>query len=327
MRTMTLAAVLFWLISTPLWAVAASNVKLSVNRSTQAVTAEVAAAKGFYKEQGLEVKTFAEDSGSVSLQAVVGGSADLAVGLHVRVIQGLAKQLPLCNVAMVQYGLTSEIVVPVNDKTSKSMTDLKGKRVGVQVGSGTYMAWRILIKAIGLQEKDFIVKHMKTNLIPAAFESRSLEAAVAWEPYSSIMVSKGLGRVLISRDEWSKKGKIVYPVLLFGNCAWVDTNKDTVQRFVNAWVKATRFIDKNRTETLDIMEKAYRSWGLKIPRDKINEGIYTRGYEKLLFDDEVIKDSENFAELMHETKQIKILPDIKKAMRPEFVKKAIESKM
>ena len=304
-------------------AYAAYNIRLSTNRSPQAVVNEVAEQRGFFKEQGVKVKVFAESSGSASLQAVVGGSAEMGVGLHVRVLQGLAKKLPLCVIGMVQYGLTSKIVVPVRDKTSKSLADLKGKRLAVQMGSGTYTAWRILLKYQGLKEKDFVLKNMKTRLIPATFESGSIDVAVAWEPYASIMVSKGLARVLVTNEKWSKLGKIVYPVFLYANCGWVKKNKEATQRFVNAWLKAIKFINSNPEESVDILAKAYKGWGLKVPRAKIKAGIYVADYDKLTVDDDVMNDVNNFAQIMHEIKKIKFIPDFKKALMLEFTNKAL----
>jgi len=324
MRRMAFAIAVLMVSASNSWtAEAATNVRLSTNRSTQAVVNEVASQKGFFKEQGLNVKVFAEGSGNASLQAVIGGSADLGVGLHVRVLQVLAKRISLCVIGMVQYGLTSKIVVPIRDKTSKTMADLKGKRLAVQMGSGTYTAWRILLKYQGLKESDFILKNLKTRLIPATFEGGSIDVAVAWEPYASIMVSKGLARVLMTNDEWSKLGKIVYPVFLYAKCDWVKKNRDTTQRFVNAWIKAIRFVNDNHKETTDILAKAYKGWGLKIPRAKIKAGIYTRGYDKLTVDEDVLTDTQNFAQIMYDIKKIKFIPDFKKALMLEFTNKAL----
>ena len=323
MRKLICAVAMMMMVFSVSHSAYAADVRLSTNRSTQAVVNEVASQKGFFKEQGIDVKVFSESSGSASLQAVIGGSADMGVGLHSRVLQVLAKRIPLCVIGMVQYGLTSKILVPVRDKTSKTMADLKGKRLAIQVGSGTYVAWRILLKYQGLKEKDYIVKNLKTRLIPATFQAGSIDVAVAWEPYASIMVSKGLARVLISNDEWSKVGKIVYPVFLYANCDWVKKNKATTQKFVNAWLKAIKFINNNQKETVDIMAKAYKGWGLTIPRAKVKAGVYTRGYDKLTFDDDVMTDTNNFAQTMYDIKKIKFIPDFKKALMPEFTNKAL----
>ncbi len=322
-KIIILAAVLALMLTVTWKADAAYSVRISTNRSTQAVVNEVATQRGFFKEQGLNVKVFAESSGSASLQAVIGGSADIGVGLHVRVLQALAKRIPLCVIGMVQYGLTSKIVVPIRDKTSKTLADLKGKRLAIQMGSGTYTAWRILLKYQGLKEKDFVVKNLKTRLIPATFESGSIDVAVAWEPYASLLVSKGLARVLVTNDEWAKEGKIVYPVFLYANCDWVKENKEATQRFVNAWIKAIKFVNSNHKETIDIMAKAYKGWGLKISRDKVKAGIYTRGYDKLTVDDDVLNDTKNFAQIMYDIKKIKFIPDFKKALMLEFTNKAL----
>ncbi|MDP7169170.1 MAG: ABC transporter substrate-binding protein, partial [Nitrospinota bacterium] len=91
MRKLVCAVVMMMLFSVSLSAYAA-DVRLSTNRSTQAVVNEVASQRGFFKEQGISVKVFAESSGNASLQAVIGGSADMGVGLHVRVMQVLAKR-------------------------------------------------------------------------------------------------------------------------------------------------------------------------------------------------------------------------------------------
>ena len=76
-------------------------------------------------------------------------------------------------------------------------------------------------------------------------------------------------------------------------------------------------------ETVDIMMRAYKGWGLKIPRDKVKAGVYTRGYDKLTFDEDVLTDTDNFAQIMYDIKKIKFLPDFKKHLRPEFTKKAL----
>ncbi|MFQ5541972.1 MAG: hypothetical protein ACE5E2_04015, partial [Candidatus Binatia bacterium] len=74
MRTAAIIAIFVMLVSIPLSVDAAGEVRLSTNRSTQAVVNEVADQKGFFAEQGLKVRTFSESSGNVSLQAVAGGS-------------------------------------------------------------------------------------------------------------------------------------------------------------------------------------------------------------------------------------------------------------
>lgn len=321
--TPILALAACWIVLQPQPTQAAEKVTLSVNRSTQAVVAEVAVQNGYFEEQGVDVEVLYESSGAVSLQAVAAGSVDFSVGLHTRVIQGLARDLPLCIVAMTQYGLTSKFVVPIKDKTSTSLKDLRGKRLAVQVGSGTYSALLILLKAIGLQESDFEIKNMRTNTIPAAFESGGVDVAAAWEPYASILVAKGLGRVLISNEEWSEMGKIVYPVFLYANCNWIDNHKDETQKFVNAWVKAMKFIHENEKGAVDVMAAANERWGIKIKRDQVHAGIYTGLYNRYQVDEASIQDSINFATVLHEKKKIRKLPDFRASVRPEFADKAV----
>jgi ABC-type nitrate/sulfonate/bicarbonate transport system substrate-binding protein len=103
----------------------------------------------------------------------------------------------------------------------------------------------------------------------------------------------------------------------------VKKNKAITQKFVNAWIKAIKFVNTNKKETVDIMARAYKGWGLTIPRDKVKAGIYTRGYDKLTVDDDVMTDTMNFAQTMYDIKKIKFIPDFKKALMLEFTNKAL----
>jgi ABC-type nitrate/sulfonate/bicarbonate transport system substrate-binding protein len=118
-------------------------------------------------------------------------------------------------------------------------------------------------------------------------------------------------------------GKIVYPVFLYGNCNWIKAHKSTTQKFVNAWVKAMKFISEHKKDTVDIMAAANKGWGIQIKRDEVRAGIYTGSYTRYKIDEASIQDSINFATVLYEKKKISKIPNIRASILPMFVDKAV----
>lgn len=87
---------------------------------------------GYFKDEGLDVEIIDFQGGSRSLQAVVGGSADVVSGAfeHTLAMQARGQAMQ----AFVLQGRAPQCVFAVSRKTMpnfKSLADLKGKRIGV----------------------------------------------------------------------------------------------------------------------------------------------------------------------------------------------------
>ena len=93
---------------------------------------------GYFKEEGLDVKVVDFQGGSKSLQAVVGGSADVVSGAFEHTLSMQTKRQAMR--AFVLQGCAPQCVFAVNNKTMKdfkSVADLRGKRIGV-TAQGSY---------------------------------------------------------------------------------------------------------------------------------------------------------------------------------------------
>ncbi len=89
---------------------------------------------GYFKDEGLNVKIVDFQGGSRSLQAVVGGSADVVSGAFEHTISMQAKKQPMT--AFVLQGRAPQLALVVSNKTMKDykqLSDLKGKRVVLNI--------------------------------------------------------------------------------------------------------------------------------------------------------------------------------------------------
>jgi len=90
---------------------------------------------------------------------------------------------------------SSAILVP-RDSPIRSLSDLKGRRIGLQKGSSShYLVLRALEKG-GLQWSDITALYLAPSDARAAFEKGALDAWSIWDPYYAAAEIDGRARVL-----------------------------------------------------------------------------------------------------------------------------------
>src|SRR5213082_2475981 len=114
---------------------------------------------GYFKDEGLNVRISDFPGGTRSLEAVVGGSADVVAGAYEHTINMQARKQNFQ--AFVLTGAAPQITVAISSKLAgqyKSPKDLKGLKVGVSApGSSTNMVINYLAAQGGLKPTDFAV--------------------------------------------------------------------------------------------------------------------------------------------------------------------------
>jgi ABC-type nitrate/sulfonate/bicarbonate transport system substrate-binding protein len=76
----------------------------------------------------------------MALSSVYGGSLDFGTTSNGRLVQWASKGWDMKSVAVNDTGFLAVVMVKTSDKSSKTMADLKGKKIAIQKGSGTHIA-------------------------------------------------------------------------------------------------------------------------------------------------------------------------------------------
>jgi ABC-type nitrate/sulfonate/bicarbonate transport system substrate-binding protein len=298
-------------------------VHITYSENMYATIAVVAIEKGYLAAQGLDVKHASEGTATQVLEAMVGGSTDFGVASPSRVETIAAKKLPIKAIALNGYGFTGSVVVPRKDEKSKTMADLKGKAVAVQLGTGTYAVWARYLKTQGLSLKDFDIKNMDNPLIPAAMESNSVQGAVTWEPSPARIVAKGIGRVILGPDDLAKPINSLYPFFLITPTRMIEKSPEVVQKVINAWGQSLKYIRENPDDVARIMAESMKKMrGITIPAADAKREIYLTKYDRLVIGDADIKDTEDLSQVSVDAGKIKAVPDIRSAIDNRFAEKA-----
>ena len=217
----------------------------------------IAEEKGFFKDEGLQVKIVDFAGGSKSLQAVLGGSADVVSGAFEHTISMHAKGQPFR--AFVAQGRTPLIVFGVSKKTMpdyKSVAELKGKRIGVSApGSSTNVMASLLLTKHGINPKDVSFVGVGTGVSALnAMRSGQIDAITSLDPVTSMLV--GGDEMTVVVDTRSVQETIdLYGGEMPSSCLYAPEDfivkkPNVTQALTNAIVRADKWIQQAGVEEI-----------------------------------------------------------------------------
>ncbi len=217
----------------------------------------IAELKGFFKDEGLNVKVADFAGGSKALQAVVGGSADVVSGAFEHTINLQAKGQFYR--AFVQQGRAPAIVLAVSRKTMpdyKSPADLKGKKIGVTApGSSTNMMVNFFLEQNGLKPSDvsFIGVGAGAGAV-TAMRTGQVDAMANLDPVIGTLAKEDAIQVIADTRTVADTRKIfggnMPSACLYASQEFLDKNPKTAQALANAIVRADKWIQASDAETI-----------------------------------------------------------------------------
>ncbi len=215
--------------------------------------AYVAEAKGYYKEQGLNVELIKFDSTNQLVEAVINGNIDAGVGgvnsLVPLTIEGKNKGL-LKIFTLGYYSHEFDDLLVRKDSDIKTLQDMVGKTLSTLPGS-TAMTWiTIMLEKEGLKGKVNIVQTKPSQQLNA-LSSGSVDAIFVLEPLSTIGEDKGISKVLVKSPITTYFMDDILFVTSVFSTEFVNKNPETAKKISKAIDKAIISInsDPNKAKT------------------------------------------------------------------------------
>ena len=210
---------------------------------------EVAIDKGWFKEEGLDVK-FEWFDYVASMDAFAAGKIDI-VGMTngdalVTGSTGAKSVMFLLN----DYSNGNDMVI--GKPGIKSVKDLKGKKVGVEIGFVSHLLLLNALEKNGLKESDVELVNVPTNETPKVLASGQVDAIVAWQPSSGIALKSvpGSKPIYTSADEPG----LIYDLYAASPEVYA-TRKDDLKKFLKVWYRVVDYFydPKTREDAIKIM--------------------------------------------------------------------------
>ena len=210
---------------------------------------EVAIQKGFFKKLGVEVK-FEWFDYVASMDAFAAGKVDACAMTNGDTLVTGATGGRGIMILINDYSDGNDMIVGAPG--IKSVKDLKGKKIGVEVGFVSHLLLLKALEANGLTEDDVELVNVATDETPQTLASGDVDAIVAWQPNSgnTLKAVAGSTAIFTSADV---KG-LIYDVLAVSPESYV-TRKAEWAKVIEAWYMAVDFIKDPATvgDAINIM--------------------------------------------------------------------------
>jgi len=209
----------------------------------------VAQEKGWFAEEGLDLKTKMFSAPGDGLPPLLAGDLDAHLTTADSVIVTLDKAPgQLVNIYLTDTSAGADAILAKNE--IEDVKDLKGKKVAATLGQCNHFLLMKALEQAGLGEKDVELVNMNPDDAGAAFAAGKLDAAVTWEPWITKISGEKLGHVIYSSKE--------IPNLLLDTVAIrTDTKKsEEVKAFLRALNRGNEFVIANPKEASEIGAKA-----------------------------------------------------------------------
>src|SRR5436190_1407027 len=200
---------------------------------------------GYFKDEGLNVRISDFAGGTRSLEAVVGGSADVVAGAYEHTINMQSRKQNFQ--AFVLAGASPQISVGIATSRAasyKSPKDLKGLKIGVSApGSSTNMVINYVLAQGGLKPTDVaIIGVGQGATVIAAMEQGKVDVLSQTDPAMTMLEKEGKIKIIAeTRTPAGTEQLFGGPMpaaSLYAPVEFVRKNPNTVQALTNATVRA-----------------------------------------------------------------------------------------
>ena len=223
----------------------------------------IASRMGFFEKQGLDVDLVVIRASDVGIQALAGGSLEIAGSASDASIAAIEKGLDLVILGGIINGLTQSVMAA---KKFKTYNDLRGATFGaISLTSGVTFALRQVLKVKGLEyPRDYkLLVIGGTPQTYAALTAGSIDAAALSLPVNYASEEQGfneIGRFIDVIPNYQLAA-------LSTKRSWAEKNRPVLVRVMRAMAQTMRWIHQNKEPAADYLAKE-----MNLKRDHARRG-------------------------------------------------------
>lgn len=243
------------------------------SRSNTSVPYYVAVSRGFFREEGLDVEII-QANPRLGVMALMNGDVAFT-GTFVSTVRGILSGFPL---KIIVVAFKKGVYYLIAHPSIKDVQDLKGKKLGVSSLRGSdHLVAEELLKGKGINPASLQPVVAGDTFVRLQSVITGAVDVTTLSPPHDLMAQKMGGKVLAGPPEvgMPASGMITSDRL-------IKENPQMVRRGARALLKANRFIEENRQETIGVLlhwvkqtpEIAARSYDLEL-KSILKDGIMT----------------------------------------------------
>jgi NitT/TauT family transport system substrate-binding protein len=237
---------------------AQERIKLGLLPFSESLPAVIADRQGYFKEEGLQVEISTFESGALAVPVLQSGRLDITLSSTVSTLQGVEVGLdavvlaPAAVVRAMPPDSTTAVVVRKN--SVKSLKDLEGKRVAVNViKSSSWLHLVALLDKYGVDWTKIRLSEVPPPQMSDPLLAGQLDAILQNDPFRTVLMETGkieyMGWPYV---ETAPNTDITQFIAL---APWVAKNQATAAKFVRAVAKGSQFVESNDAVAREINQQ------------------------------------------------------------------------
>ena len=188
---------------------------------------------------------------------------------------------------------------------------MKGKKIGVTIGSVGHQLLYILLDSVGLKPSDIEVLNLQPADIKSSLASNNIDAAVTWDPIATQIVNEGIAQLITDGEKYKLSVNVI-----IANSDFLKDHEDVAVRLVKVLDKTKKWIEENKEEALEIVSK---DSGFSVETLKPS---FEKTDRKIQFTDEKIKSMKETGKYLYDNKIINKEVNVEDQIDKTYLEKA-----
>lgn len=212
----------------------------------------IAQDQGFFGQNGLNVTPRRYETGAASLDGLLNGEADLAVGTSEFPLVGRAFQQERIRTIGTMAKGEFIYLIGRRDRGIEKIPDLKGKRVGTTFGTIAHFFLGRFLEVNGMNMDDITLVEVKTpEEWVNAVVNGEIDAIVTAQPYAN----EAKDRLGANSIVWSAQSSQPLQTQVISTDEWITEHPDLAIRFLKSLALAEEYAIHNPAEAKAIVQR------------------------------------------------------------------------
>ena len=222
-----------------------SDLHISIERTTSILNT-IAITQGYFKEQGLNITTTQYNYGLPTFKDLLAGKVDVAQVATFPVTYASFKSSDFRIVSTYVSMLNDFMMFARKDAGITTITDLKGKRIGIVKGSVSEYYLDVNLAYYKMFIEEVTPVFLKPEAIPDAITAGEIDAGIVWTPFH------GLAKEQLGDNFTLVQGQQGYWVAINITVSkeLLEKHPETMVRYFKALKKAESYLKTNRDQAV-----------------------------------------------------------------------------
>ena len=232
-----------------------TKVKIAYLPIVQGLPLYLAVESGYFKEAGLDVEIVKFDAPNQIIDALISGQVDFASPGAATGITGIAEtknpgHLRIFALTGGDDKVSNDSILVKKDSTIKSISELKGKKLGILSG----IQWRTIARQILAQnnlaaDQDVILVELAPGLQAQALGSGQIDALLGVEPVPTIIKANNISKEIVAVPTAQYVANPFYGGAGVVGSLFAEQNPKTTAKVLEVFDRAIQRINQNPDET------------------------------------------------------------------------------